>query len=154
MKKIFFLLLTAACLMYACQPKPADTKAITEEITNIENQFTAAYQAMDVEKCMSYYAPDAIVMGQGIPILNDLEAIRKDITSEFADTTKLWNTHSWKNENIDVAKSGDLIIVRGSSTIKKKTPEGVIDVKAKGLEIFKKVDGKWKAYLCIYNRDM
>jgi len=156
MKKLFFLLLPAVCMMYACQPKPTeiDTKAIFDEITNIENQLTAAYQAGDVDKCMSYYAPDATVMDQGVPILTDLESIRKDLAESFADTTKLWKTHKWKNEQIDIAKSGDLIIVRGSSFIQMKTPGGIKDVKGKGLEIFKKVNGEWKAFLCIYNKDM
>ena len=141
MKKLFFLLLPAVCLLYACQPKPPqiDKKAIFDEITNVENQLTAAYQAMDVDKCMSYYAPDAIVMGQGIPILTGPEALRKDLETSFADTTKLWKTHKWKNEQIEIAKSGDLIIVRGSSVVQIKTPGGIKDFRGKGLEIFKKV---------------
>ena len=156
MKKIFFLLLPAVCLMYACQQKPTeiDFKAISEEIVNIENQLTAAYQAQDIDKCMSYYAPDAILMGHGIPSLNGVESIRKDIETEFADTTKLWKTHTWKNEQIEVAASGDMVIVRGSSVLNMKTPGGIKEVKKKGLEIFKKMDGEWKTFLCIYNKDM
>ena len=156
MKKLFFLLLPAVCLLYACQPKPGkiDTKAIFDEITNIEDQWTAAYQTMDVDKCMSYYAPDATVMDQGVPIITGPEAIRKDLAESFADTTRLWKTHKWKNEQIEIAKFGDLIIVRGSSVMQMKTPGGIKEVKGKGLEIFKKVNGEWKAFLCIYNKDM
>ena len=156
MKKIFFLLLPAVCLMYACQQKPTeiDFKAISEEIVNIENQLTAAYQAQDIDKCMSYYAPDAIVMDAGVPIITGIEAIRKDLAVSFADTTRLWKTHTWKNEQIEVAASGDMVIVRGSSVLNMKTPGGIKEVKGKGLEIFKKVDGEWKAFLCIYNKDM
>ena len=124
MKKIFFLLLPAVCLMYACQQKPTeiDFKAISEEIVNIENQLTAAYQAQDIDKCMSYYAPDAIVMDAGVPIITGIEAIRKDLAVSFADTTRLWKTHTWKNEQIEVAASGDMVIVRGSSVLNMKTP--------------------------------
>ena len=156
MKKIFFLLLPAVCLMYACQQKPTeiDFKAISEEIVNIENQLTAAYQAQDIDKCMSYYAPDAIVMDAGVPIITGIEAIRKDLAVSFADTTRLWKTHTWKNEQIEVAASGDMVIVRGSSVLNMKTPGRIKEVKGKGLEIFKKVDGEWKAFLCIYNKDM
>lgn len=156
MKRLFLFLLPAVCLLYACQQKSTktDKQAIFDEIVNIENQLTAAYQAKDIDKCMSFYAPDAIVMGHGIPILNGLESIRKDIETEFADTAKLWKTHSWKNENIEIAESGDLVIVRGSSVIQKKTPDGIKEIKGKGLEIFKKVNGQWKAFLCIYNLDM
>ena len=142
--------------MYACQQKPTeiDFKAISEEIVNIENQLTAAYQAHDIDKCMSYYASDAIVMDAGVPIITGIEAIRKDLAVSFADTTRLWKTHTWKNEQIEVAASGDMVIVRGSSFMNMKTPGGIKEVKGKGLEIFKKVDGEWKAFLCIYNKDM
>ena len=142
--------------MYACQQKPTeiDFKAISEEIVNIENQLTAAYQAQDIDKCMSYYASDAIVMDAGVPIITGIEAIRKDLAVSFADTTRLWKTHTWKNEQIEVAASGDLVIVRGSSFNQKITSDGIKDVKGKGLEIFKKVNGEWKAFLCIYNNDM
>ena len=156
MKRLFIFLLSAVCLLCACQPKSTkiDKQAIFDEIVNIENQLTAAYQAQDIDKSMSFYAPDAIVMGQGVPIQHGLESIRKGCETEFADTTKLWKTHSWKNENIEIAESGDLIIVRGSSVIQKKTPDGIKEIKGKGLEIFKKEDGQWKALLCIYNLDM
>ena len=156
MKKFFFLLLTAVCLMYACQPKPAeiDKKAISDEITNIEDQWTAANQAKDIEKCMSLYASDATLMIPGEPAVIGIESIRNAIAKDFADTTMLANTSKAKVEKIDIAESGDLVIVRYSYTIQVRPTDRIVDVKGKGLDIFKKVNGDWKCYITTFNNDM
>ncbi len=156
MKKIFFLLLPAVCLMYGCQPKPAeiDIKAISDEITNIEDQWTAANQARDVDKIMSFFASDATLMNQGEPAVIGIESIRKATEIGFADSTILFNTSNAKVEKIDVAESGDLVIARYSFILQVKLLDKVMDVRGKGLDIFKKVNGDWKCYITIYNTDM
>ena len=157
MKKTNFLFISLVFLaVTACQPKPVeiDTKAISDEITNIEVQWTAANQAMDVDKCMSFYASDATLMNQGEPVAFGIESIQKATETSFADSTTLFNTFKTKVEKIDVAESGDLVIARYSFILQVKLLDKVMDVRGKGLDIFKKVNGDWKCYITIYNTDM
>lgn len=155
MKKMLFSVVMALCLLYACEPKQktVDIQTETNILTDIENQWVAANQARDIEKNMSYYTENSVIMHQGIPIIKGLDSIRKYIESGFADTTVLWNTFNWKTEQIDVSASADMAVVRGTYSFQVKTPDGVNELTGKGIEIFRKVNNEWKASTSIYNSD-
>jgi ketosteroid isomerase-like protein len=67
------------------------------------------------------------------------------------DTTFLWDTYSATIDKIEVAASGDLAYVRGITRMKIKTPDGLTEYTARWVEIWKKIDGQWKAALAIAN---
>jgi ketosteroid isomerase-like protein len=100
---------------------------------------------------MEMYAPDAIIMAPGQNVATGLETIRKQFESMFADTSILWDTFSWTSEKVEVSASGDLAYIKGTNTMKMDMPNGIIEEADKGVDIWRKIDGKWKAVLTIWN---
>jgi ketosteroid isomerase-like protein len=90
-------------------------------------------------------------MAPGQVVVTGLETIRKQFELMFADTSILWDTFSWTSEKVEVSASGDLAYIKGSNTMKMKTPSGIIEEADKGVDIWRKIDGKWKAVLTIWN---
>ena len=155
MKKNSYLLLVTAIILTACQPKPApvDLKAEADAIRNLEEQWTAANQTKNVDKAMGLMSAEYVVMPPNTSLATGPETIRKRIETMFADTTVMWETYNWKSERIELSASGDLAYVYGMDVVKIKTPEGLVDDVGKGVDIWKKENGEWKAVLSIWNSD-
>jgi len=155
MKKIAFLTLAAAIILAACQPKtaPVDLKAEADAIRILEDQWTAANQAKNVDKIMSVISADFVGMPQGAPRMAVPDSLRKRMELLFADSTILWDTYKFTCDKIEVASSGDLAYVYGIQTLTVKTPKGPVEDVGKGVDIWKKENGEWKAVLSIWNSD-
>jgi ketosteroid isomerase-like protein len=155
MKKIFYLMLLAVMIIAACQPKTktVNLRAEADTIRSLEAQWSVALQNSDKEKIMSLYSSDAVSMSQNEPVVVGLQNIKKHIDSEFADTTVMWKTYSYKIDTIEVSASGDLAYVRGTDRMSTKTPKGLTDEVGKWIDIWKKTDGKWKDIVSIWNSD-
>jgi ketosteroid isomerase-like protein len=128
-----------------------NVKAEGDVIRKLEADWTILNQKRDIAKVMEMYAPDAIIMAPGQNVTTGLETIRKQFEIMFADTSMLWDTFSWTSEKVEVSASGNLAYIKGSNTMKMKTPNGIIEEADKGVDIWRKIDGKWKAVLTIWN---
>jgi ketosteroid isomerase-like protein len=154
MKRIFYLLIIAVVIIAACKPTtksvPIDTAAEAKVIRNLEEQWTSALQTKDIDKIMSFFSTDAVMMEPGMPGIVGTQAIRK---TQFADTTILWNTYSGNIDIIEVSASGDLAYARGTDRVSLKKPEGLIEDVGKWVDVWKKIDGEWKCIVNIWNID-
>jgi ketosteroid isomerase-like protein len=128
-----------------------DIVAEAEAIRNIENQWTVALQNKDIDKVMSIYSPEGVVMKPNNSIYVGLQSIRKQVESDFADTTMLWNTTSTTIDIIEVSASGDLAYSRGINRGKMNTLTGIVESSEKWIDIYKKIDGQWKCTVGIWN---
>jgi uncharacterized protein (TIGR02246 family) len=144
---IALLSLTTACLASA-----ADTK-IEQALRDLDAQWSAAAGAKDLDKTVSYYSAEAIVMPPNASAATTKEAIRSAwkemLTSPGAAI-------SWKTTKVEVAKSGDLAYVSGTyeETMTDASGKPVKD-HGKYVEIFKKqADGTWKVVADIWNSDL
>ncbi|MFN8255966.1 MAG: nuclear transport factor 2 family protein [Bacteroidales bacterium] len=155
MKKSIYIMLMAVTLFTACKSNNSnvDTKAEADEIRKLEDQWTAALQTKDLEKTMSFFATDAVGMSTDQAIISGIDSLRKKQEEAFADTTTIWDKFSWTNESVEVSASGDLAYVRGSSKFAVKTPVGIVEGTGKGIDVWKKIDGEWKAVASIGNGD-
>lgn len=157
MKKMhlfFTMFLLALLIIPACQTTKVDINAEAIAIRNLEDQWTVALQTSDIEKIISFFAPEAVAMSPNSPICVGLQAIRGKNESQFADTTLLYKTYSSTIDIINVSSSGDLAYVRGSDRISTKTPNGLVEEKSKWIDIWKKINGEWKVIVNIWNSDM
>ncbi|HEX7333749.1 MAG TPA: nuclear transport factor 2 family protein, partial [Pyrinomonadaceae bacterium] len=108
MKKRFFLCLLLLSISTACQT--SDTRADEAALRKLDEEWSRAIAAKDVEKTVSYYSDDAVVMLPNIPTLAGKEAIRG-----------LWKTMlgspsfggGWRTIKVEVARSGELDYVSG-----------------------------------------
>jgi ketosteroid isomerase-like protein len=128
-----------------------DIVAEAEAIRNIENQWTVALQNKDTDKIMSIYSTEGVVMKPNNSIYAGIQSIRKQVESDFADTTMLWNATSTTIDNIEVSSSGDIAYARGINRGKMKTLTGIVESSEKWIDIYKKIDGQWKCIVGIWN---
>jgi uncharacterized protein (TIGR02246 family) len=153
MKK-FALLFWTCIILIGCNSTPkVDIVAEAEAIRNIENQWIAANKAKDINKVMSIFASDAVVMESNKPITIGIDAIKKSWELWFSDTTYLHNTITGTTDNIEISASGDLGYARGTTHYNIKTPYGTGNYDDKFVDIYKKIDGEWKCIVGIWNTD-
>lgn len=131
----------------------ADTKAIEKALRDLDAQWSAAAGANDVEKTVSFYSQDAIVMPPNAPADTTKETIRKGWQDLLATPGLLM---SWKTTKVEVAKSGDLAFLSGTYEVTMHDPSGKpINDRGKYVEVWEKqADGKWKCGTDIWNSDL
>ena len=129
-----------------------DTK-IEQALRDLDAKWSAAAGAKDIDKTVSYYSEDAVVMPPNAPSAKTRETIRSAwkemLTSPGAAV-------SWKATKVEVAKSGDLAYVSGTYEETMTDASGKpAKEHGKYVEIFKKqADGTWKVIVDIWNSDL
>lgn len=130
----------------------ADTK-IEQALRDLDDQWSKAAGAKDLDKTVSYYAEAAVVMPPNAPSATTKEAIRNAWKELLASPGA---AISWKTTKVEVAQSGDIGYSSGTYefTMNDATGKPVPD-RGKYLEVWKKqADGKWKCVMDIWNSDL
>ena len=127
------------------------TSAIEQTLRDLDDQWSKAAGAKDVDKTVSFYSEDAVVMPPNAASATTKEAIRK-IWKDLLTDAKI----SWKTKNVEVAQSGDLAFSSGAYEVTLNDPTGKpVNDRGKFLEVWKKqADGKWKCTMDIWNSDL
>jgi ketosteroid isomerase-like protein len=131
---------------------PADTK-IEQALRDLDAQWSAAAGAKDLDKTVSFYSDDAIVMPPNAPSATTKEAIRtvwKDLLASPGLTI------SWKTTKVEVAKSGDIAFLSGTYELTMNDASGKpVNDRGKYVEVWEKqANGKWKCGADIWNSDL
>jgi uncharacterized protein (TIGR02246 family) len=151
------ILLALSLFSSACQTQSQtgpDTRAADEAaLKNLDAEWSKAAGAKDVDKTVSYYADDAIVLPPNSPALTSKEAIRA-----------MWKgmlsapgfSGGWKATKVEVARSGDLGYLTGTYEITENDASGKpMTDKGKLLEVWKKqADGSWKCVADMFSSDL
>jgi len=129
----------------------ADTK-IEQALRDLDAQWSAAAGAKDLDKTVSFYSDDAIVMPPNAPAATTKEAIRNVWKDLIASASSV----SWKATRIEVAKSGDIAYLSGTYEVTLNDASGkLVNDRGKYLEVWEKqADGKWKCGADIWNSDL
>jgi len=151
---VFVLFLLAFAT--ACQTQATgDTRAADEAaLRKLDDEWSkAAGSSRDVEKTVSYYSDDALVMPPNIPTLTGKEPIRALWKSMLGSPSF---SGGWQATKVEVARSGDMAYVSGNYEFKETDAGGKpITDKGKYLEIWKKqADGSWKCVADMFNSDL
>jgi len=145
---VFLLLLLA--FSTGCQT-PATTGAGDEAaLRKIDDEWSKAVGAKDVEKTMSYYADDALMMLPNIPTLTGKDSIRT-VWKSLLEAPGF--AGGWKVTKVDV--SGDLAFVTGTYEITETDDSGK-PMTDKGTYIKnwkKQTDGSWKCVSDMFSSD-
>src|SRR5678815_913152 len=91
-------------LLFSCTALAADTTAIEQALRDLDAQWSAAAGAKDLDKTVSFYSDDAIVMPPNAPGATTKEAIRSIWKEVVASPGAAL---SWKATKVEVARSGD-----------------------------------------------
>ena len=130
----------------------ADTK-IEQALRDLDAQWSAAAGAKDLDKTVSNYSNDAIVMPPNAAIATTKEAIRK-VWQDLLVSPGL--AISWKATKVEVAKSGDIGFVSGTYELTMNDASGKpVNDHGKYVEVWEKqADGNWKCGADIWNSDL
>jgi len=134
-------------------PTPEPPVVIERALGELDKQWSDAAGAKDLDKVVSYYAGNALVLPSNAATATTKEAIRtiwKDILT--APGAKI----SWKPFKIEAAQSGELAYITGTYEMTMNDAKGKpAKEKGKYVEIFKKQpDGSWKVIVDIWNSDL
>ena len=137
---------------FACSILAADPK-IEKALRDLDDQWSKAAGSKDLDKTVSYYSDDAIVMPPNNKIATTKEAIRK-VWQDLIASPGL--VVSWKTTKVEVAKSGDLACLSGTYELTMNDASGKpVNDRGKYVEVWEKqADGKWKCGTDIWNSDL
>jgi uncharacterized protein (TIGR02246 family) len=132
----------------------ADTKSVIEQaLRDADAQLSAAAAAKDLDKTVSYYSDDAVVMPPNSGRATAKEAIQSALKELLASPGA---AVSWKATKVEVAKSGDLACVSGTYEEMTIDASGKpVKDRGKYVKVWEKqADGKWKCSADIWNSDL
>jgi ketosteroid isomerase-like protein len=129
-----------------------DTKA-EQALRDADAAWSKAAESKDLDKTVSYYSADAIVLPPNAPTATTKEEIKK-IWQDMLATPGF--AISWKATKVEVAKSGDLGFVSGTYEMTMNDASGKpVNDRGKYVEVWeKKADGKWKCGTDTWNSDL
>jgi uncharacterized protein (TIGR02246 family) len=125
--------------------EPPDTRAADQEaIRAASRDWSAAAQAKDAEKFVSFYADDATVILEAAADVKGLAAIRETITGMMQDPNFAL---SFETTSVEVARSGDMAYELATYALTLSDPKTrkPATQKGAGVVVWKKVGGQWKA---------
>lgn len=103
--------------------------------------------AKDLDKTVSYYADDAIVLPPNDPMVTSKDGIR-NLWKGFLDS---FTTISWNTTRVEVSQSGDMAVTTGTYQLTMK--DGTSD-RGKYCEVWEKKSGAWKVATDMFSSDL
>lgn len=146
------VLLFLLALSTACQSQ-ADTRAADEAaLRKLDEEWSKAAGSKDVDKTLSYYSDDAVLMLPNLPRLTGKESIRTLWKEMFASQTF---SGGWKTTKVEVARSGDLAYVTGDYEFNESDSGRPMTDKGQYLQVWKKqADGSWKCTADMFSSEV
>lgn len=129
---------------------PRTTRAVAfddQAVRDADAAWSTAAGSKDVDKTVSFYSEDALVLPPNEPAVTDKEGIRK-LWSGFLDSV---TSIKWRATRIEMANSGEMAVLTGVYELTMK--DGSKD-RGKYCEVWKKkADGTWKCAIDMFSSD-
>ena len=146
------IFLSALVLVASCGAPAVDTAAEGEKLMALSREWSRSAATDSIEKTLSYWADDAVVMEPGQPALKGKKAIREMIEgSAHIPGFRI----SWEPLSVSVSKSGDMAYMLEHTQVTVNDSLGnPIAMHNKAVTIWKKgADGAWKNVVDTWNAD-
>lgn len=140
-----------AILLCGCARPAFDAAAVSRELVQRDAEWAEfAAAGKDVEKTISYWSDDALVVPPGQPAIEGKAAIRTFVTESFA--TPGFSIH-WKSEPPVFSPDGKLAYMRSTSTTTVPGPNGTtLTLPGRGITVWRMdPDGQWRCVVDIWN---
>ena len=147
-KVILVVCLVVLPLAIVCNFPPTAAGADDKAVRDADVAWSKAAAAKDLDKTVSFYADDAVVLPPNEPMVTTKDGIR-NLWKGFLDSI---TDISWKATRVEMAKSGEMAVLTGTyeMTMKDGTKE-----RGKYCEVWeKKADGKWKCGTDMFSSDL
>jgi len=109
-----------------------------------------AKESTDVNKIVSYWSDDAVVMAPGQPVVKGKEALRKMVE----DSKNISGfSISWRSSNVQFSPDGKVAYMYGDNIITMNDSTGKkLSIPGRAYTIWRKeADGSWKCVVDIWN---
>ena len=146
MKTEQFILVVCVALLPVTLALAVD--ANEKAVRDADEQWSKVAAAKDLDKTLSFYADDAVVLPPNQAAVTTKDGIRNLWKGFFDSLTDI----SWKTSRVEMAKAGDMGYLIGTYEMTMK--DGGKD-KGKYCEVWKKqADGKWKVSTDMFSSDL
>ena len=147
MKGLRAMIVAAFVVLFVagCGGHEVDTQSSVKAIRDLEATWNEEFAARDVDKVVSHYADDAILMAPGMAPFAGKQDIRSAMAQMIADPAM---TLKWSPSRIDIAASGDIGYSQGSylMTLTDPRTKKVVHSHGSYVTTFRhETDGTWKA---------
>ena len=147
--KLFISIFIILTSLAACNGRKVDLNTEKASILKTDSAWSAlAIQGGDVEKVISYWSDDAVVIAPGQPAVKGKDALRKMV----ADSKNIPGfSISWKSSDVNFSPDGKLAYMSGENLISMNDSTGKqISIPGRGYTIWRKeASGDWKCVVDI-----
>lgn len=144
-------LVAAGALLVACgRPAPSDRER--ESLLRTDREWASTIGTGDVDRMVSYWTDDAILMPPDGPALTGKQAIRGYV----AEALKIPGfSITWEAKQAVVSATGDMGYTVAANRVTAPGPDGSpVTVIGKAVTVWRKEpDGQWRCVLDIWNAD-
>jgi ketosteroid isomerase-like protein len=145
------LLVAGISLIGACGSPQFDAAAESRILLQRDAEWAqAASDGKDIEKIVSYWSDDAVVIPQGQPVAEGKAAIRDFVTASFQIPG--FKIH-WVSDKVSFSPDGKLAYMRSGSKMTMTGPAGTpISVPGRSITVWRmEPDGQWRCVVDIWN---
>ena len=149
-RRYLFLILLALALD-CCSERQFDSKTEGEKLLRRDAEWAdLATAGKDVEKVVSYWTEDAVLLFPGQPVFEGKAAIRAYVTESF--NTPGFKIH-WLSQNPVFSPDGKLAYMRGTDELTLPGPDGgTITLHLRGISVWRlDPDKQWRCVVDISN---
>lgn len=146
-----FLVAMITIFAAGCMEPKADVEADKAAIMKADSTWSAlSAEGKDVDKILSYWSEDAVVIPPGQPVVKGKEALRKFVEESFKIPGF---SISWKSSDLQFSPDGKLAYMYGENLTQVNDSTGnKISMPGRGYSIWRKeTDGSWKCVVDIFN---
>lgn len=153
MRRTHFLVATAlfAGMLTGCAAPKVDMVAENAALTARADALTEAEVAKDIEKALSFYAPDAIVQPANFPQVSGTEAVR-GMYKQFMEDPNFKSFGSTRTALV-LSEDGKMAYEYGVNRMVFSTPDGDMTDIGKYVGIWKKDGTEWRAVMVAFSSD-
>lgn len=138
-------------LLAGCSSRPFDAVAESAKLLARDAEWaTAAADGKDIDKILSYWSEDAIVIPQGQPVAEGKAAIRAFVASSLQIPG--FRIH-WVSEKVMFSPDGRLAYMTGTNEMTVPGPTGApMTLRGRGITVWRlEPDGQWRCVVDIWN---
>jgi uncharacterized protein (TIGR02246 family) len=149
MNRLFLPVIVGVSLAAMGCASAGSTADAPAQIRQLDAEWSRAAQRRDVDRVVSFWADDAIVLPPGSPPVVGKAAIRQFVSKSF-ETPGF--SISWKTSNVEVSKGGDVAYATGTNRMTFSGPDGrQVAVDGKAVSVWRRKEGAWKCVIDIWN---
>lgn len=142
--------LLGICLSGGCSSPHFDATESRTLLQRDADWAQAAFAGKDIERILSYWSDDAVVIPQGQPIAEGKQAIRAFVSDSLK--TPGFKIH-WVSKSVTFSPDGNLAYMRGDNEITVPGPNGApMTLPGRGITVWRREqDGQWRCVVDIWN---